>query len=326
MPIKRIREFFNKISREKEEDKVIFRYRKKKNMSLENVVFTIGNYTFLTLLCIIMLYPMVNTFAVAFNDPTDTTRGGIYLWPRVFSMRNFEVVFGMSTILGAFRMSVLKMLANVVTNLSVTTMLAYVLSRRDFVFNKPITLIFVLTMYFNAGLIPNFMLMRNLGLLNTFTVYWLPVMISAFNLIVLRTYIRSLPDSLMDSAKIDGASEFRIFLQIVVPLTIPAIATITLFVAVGSWNSWFETFLYNSSRQDLSTLQYELQKLLASAFRSGSSSSQSASAATTGQSQTVTPQSIRAAITIVTAVPILVVYPFLQRYFVTGLTLGGVKG
>jgi putative aldouronate transport system permease protein len=273
-----------------------------------------------------MAYPMLNTLAVAFNDPTDTIRGGIYVWPRVFSTRNFEVVFNMSSIYNAAIMSVLKMLANVVTNISVTTMLAYVLSRSEYVFNKPITLIFVLTMYFNAGLIPNFMLMRNLGLLNTFTVYWLPVMISAFNLIVLRTYIRGLPESLIDSARIDGAREFRIFTQIVVPLTIPAIATITLFVAVGSWNSWFETFLYNAGRQELSVLQYELQKLLTSAVRSGGSNPGANAAELQGQASTVTPQSLRAAITIITAVPILVVYPFLQRYFVTGLTLGGVKG
>jgi putative aldouronate transport system permease protein len=152
-------------------------------------------------------------------------------------------------------------------------------------------------------------------------------MISAFNLIVLRTYIRGLPESLIDSARIDGAREFRIFTQIVVPLTIPAIATITLFVAVGSWNSWFETFLYNAGRQELSVLQYELQKLLASAFRGAQANSgQSATAETTSGQSAVTPQSIRAAITLVTAVPVLVVYPFLQRYFVTGLTLGGVKG
>lgn len=300
--------------------------RRKKKWTTENIIFTTLNSTFLVLLSIIMLYPMLNTLAVSFNDSMDTVRGGIYLWPRAFSLRNYEVVLNTSTIFDAFFMSVFKMLANVVTNLFFTSMLAYVLSRKEYMFNKPITIIFVLTMYFDAGMIPNYMMMRDLNLLNTFTVYWLPTMISAFNLIVIRTYIRGLPESLIESAKIDGASEFRIFSRIVMPLCIPTLATITLFVAVGSWNSWFETFLYNPSKQSLSTLQYELQKLLASALATGSSNPSGANAAgMAGAGSAVTPQSLRAAATIVTAIPILLVYPFLQKYFVNGLTLGGVK-
>lgn len=295
-------------------------------MSAENIIFRTLNSSFLILLSVIMLYPMLNTLAVSFNDPMDTVRGGIHIWPRQFSLRNYAVVLSMHTIYNAFFMSVLKMIVNVITNLFFTTMLAYVLSRREYIFNKPITMIFVLTMYFNAGMIPNYMLMRNLNLLNTFTVYWLPSMISAFNLIVIRTYIKGLPESLVESAKIDGASEFRIFLQIITPLCTPTLATITLFVAVGSWNNWFDTFLYNPADQSLSTLQYELQKLLASALRSASSSPAGANAAaSSGLNTAVTPQSLRAAITVVTALPILAVYPFLQRYFVNGLMLGGVK-
>jgi putative aldouronate transport system permease protein len=302
---------------------------KKMNLSTENIIFTTCNITFLLLLCVVMLYPMLNTLAVSLNEANDTVKGGIYLWPRKFSLRNYEVVFNMHTISAAFLMSVWKMLANVVTNLIPSTMLAYALSKKDYVFNKPVTIIFVATMYFNAGLIPNYMFMRSLGLLNTFTVYWLPVMISTFNVIVIRTYIRGLPDSLMESAKIDGASEFRVLLQIVTPLITPVLATITLFVAVGSWNDWFSTFIYASSKQELSVLQYEMYKLINSAMQNASSSQSSVAAeaaqATAGISTTVTPTALRAAITIVTAVPILVVYPFLQRYFVVGLTIGGVK-
>ncbi|EMS71584.1 carbohydrate ABC transporter permease [Ruminiclostridium cellobioparum] len=299
----------------------------KKNLSAENVIFTTLNSTFLILLSVAMIYPMLNTLAISFNEGMDTVRGGIYLWPRIFSLQNYRVVFHMDTIYGAFMISVLKTIVIVITNLFFTSMLAYALSRREFIFRKSITVLFVMTMYFNAGLIPNYMLIRDLHMINTFTVYWLPNIISAFNLIVIRTYIRSIPESFIESAKIDGAREFRIFLQIILPLCVPTLATIALFVAVGSWNSWFDTFLYNSAKQSLSTLQYELQKLLASAMNAGNTSAGvGAAAAQSGAGNVTTPQSIRAAITIVVAVPILLVYPFLQRYFVNGLALGGVKG
>ncbi len=296
----------------------------KKKINTEKAIFTTLNTSFLLLLAVIMIYPMLNVIAVSFNDPMDTVRGGITLWPRQFSLRNYAVVLSMGTIYNAFFVSVIKTLITVVSNLFFTAMLAYVLSRKEYIFNKPVTVIFVLTMYFNAGMIPNYMLMKNLHLLNTFTVYWLPGMISAFNLIVIRTYIRALPDSLVESARIDGAGEFRIFAQIITPLCLPTLATITLFVAVGSWNDWFTTFLYNPSKQELSTLQYELQKLLASSLMSGSSNSSGANV-TGGANTNVTPQSLRSAITVVTAIPILIVYPFLQRFFINGLMLGGVK-
>ncbi len=297
-----------------------------KKLSAENIIFTTVNYTFLILLSIAMVYPMLNTLAISFNEGMDTVRGGIYLWPRIFSLQSYRVVFSMDTIYGAFIISVAKTIVMVVTNLFFTSMLAYTISRKEYIFRKSITIIFVLTMYFNAGLIPNYMLIKDLNMINTFSVYWVPNIISAFNLIVIRTYIKSIPESLIESAKMDGAREFRIFVQIVLPLCLPTLATIALFVAVGSWNSWFDTFLYNSGRQSLSTLQYELQKLLASSLNAGNSSQASGvNAAAQGGGNLTTPQSIRAAITIVTAVPILIVYPFLQRYFVNGLTLGGVK-
>jgi len=182
-------------------------------------------------------------------------------------------------------------------------------------------------MYISAGLIPHYFLIKNLGLINNFLVYIIPGLIGAFNFIVIRTYIGTIPESLIESAKIDGAGDFRIFLRILLPLITPVLATVALFVAVGAWNSWFDTMLYASSRQELSTLQYELMKLLSS------SQAQSKSAADIGAmgmakdfaSSMVTPVSIRAAITVVAAVPILIVYPFLQRHFVTGLAVGGVK-
>ncbi|MNF98117.1 L-arabinose transport system permease protein AraQ [compost metagenome] len=207
-------------------------------------------------------------------------------------------------------------------------MLAYVLSRPEYMFKKSVTIIVILTMYFSAGLIPSYFLIKGLHMLNTFWVYIIPGMISAFNLIVVRTYIHTLPESLVESAKIDGAGEFRTFMSIILPLCMPVLATVSLFVAVGQWNSWFDTFIF-APKQSLSTLQYELMKLLNNTASAGNSIGASSGVNQGGQDSgagMVTPLSIRAAITIVAALPIIMVYPFMQRYFVTGLQLGGVKG
>ncbi len=300
---------------------------KSKRWKLGDIIFTICNTGILLLLSAFMVYPLLNTLAISFNDGMDAVKGGIHIWPRMFTLKNYQVVFHMYTIYDAFVISVTKTIVIVVTNIFFTSMLAYAISRSEFALRKPITIIFVLTMYFNAGLIPNYLLIKDLHMLNTFQAYWVPNIISAFNLIVIRTYMKSIPDSLMESAKIDGAGHFRIWWSIVMPLCKPTLAVIALFVAVGSWNGWMDTLLYNSGDQKLSTLQYELQRLLASAMSAGTNQGGMAgAAAVAGQGgQVTTPLALRAAITIVAAVPILSVYPFLQRYFVSGLTIGGVK-
>jgi len=294
----------------------------------ESIIFHTINYTGLILLAFIMLYPMLNTLAISLNDGMDALRGGIYLWPRMFSTRNYEIVFGMATLIRAFWITAARTVVGAITNLLFTSMLAYALSRKEYIFGKVIAVIFVMTLYFDAGLIPGFMLIRSLGLLNTFTVYWLPGLVGAFNLIVIRTFMRDISEELIESAKLDGAGHFRIYWQIIMPLCKPVLATIALFVAVGNWNAWFDAFIFNPARQDLSTLQFELQKLLAQAMQlgnSGANQAAGAASAAIGNAPT-SPIALRAAITIVASVPILVVYPFLQRYFVTGLQLGGVKG
>ncbi len=298
----------------------------RKQHSLESIVFHTINSTLLILLMVICLYPFLNTIAISFNDGYDTVKGGIYLLPRKFSLQNYRVVFNTEAIYIAFVNSVTKTVLTVLINLITTSMVAYVLTRKNFILRKTMTIVFVVTMYFNAGLIPNYMLIRNLSLNNTYAVYIVPAMISAFNIIVVRTYMQSLPESLVESAKIDGAGDFRVFWQIIFPLCKPVLATIALFVAVGSWNDWFTTFLYNSSKQNLSTLQYELMKLLNAALNAGQTSQGGVSISSSASIASTTPMSIRAAVTIVTAMPILLVYPFLQKHFVAGLTIGGVKG
>ncbi len=293
--------------------------------------FNIFNGIFMTLLVIVTLYPFLNVLAVSFNDASDTMRGGIYIWPRIWTTFNYRSVFASGYIYHAFFISVSRTVISTIFNLFFTTMLAYALSRKEYVFRKPITIVFVMTMYFSAGLIPGYFLIRSLGLINNFLVYIIPSLIGAFNLIVIRTFIKSLPDSMIEAAKIDGAGDFKIFMQIIFPLCKPVLAVVGLFVAVGAWNTWFDTFLYASSKQSLSTLQYELMKILATSMNQGSSAnataqaSGSAAAHSATASDTVTPQSIRAAITVVAAVPILLVYPFLQKYFVVGLNVGSVK-
>ncbi|MEG6590015.1 carbohydrate ABC transporter permease [Paenibacillus barengoltzii] len=294
---------------------------------VEPVIFHTLNTIFMIFLVVVTLYPFLNTIVVSLNAGNDTIRGGLYLWPRQFTLQNYKAIFVSGTIYDAFLISVARTVLSTILNIFLTTMLAYTLSRREYVFRKPITLIFVLTMYFNAGLIPGYFLMKDLHLINTFWVYVVPTMISAFNLIVIRTYIGTIPESLVESARIDGAGDFKIFWTIIFPLCKPVLATIALFVAVGAWNSWFDAFLYTSSRQELSTMQYELMKLLSSSMNANSNPAVANGAGMTQDTAAsmVTPLSIRAAVTVVASVPILLVYPFMQKYFVVGLNVGSVK-
>ncbi len=294
---------------------------------VENIVFTTVNTVILVLLAAITLYPILNTLAVSFNDGTDTLRGGIYLWPRVFTLYNYEIIWETCNLDTAFLISVLRTVIGAGLDVIFTAMVAYALTRKEFVLRQGITLLYVLTMYVNAGLIPGYMVNRTFGLVNNFAVYIVPGLVSAFNLIVVRTYMNTIPASLHESAEVDGAGDFTVFYKIMLPLSMPVLATVALFSAVGQWNQWFDTFIYCGSNKSLTTLQYELMKALSTAMNTGSSTANNVSnmAGADAAVNQVTPVSIRASITIVAAVPILIVYPFLQKYFVQGMTLGSVK-
>ena len=274
----------------------------------------------MTLFCVVTLYPILNTLAVSFNEAVDTLTGGVHILPRKFTLENYKTVFRTRTLMRGAYISVLRTVIATFTHMVLTSLLAYVLSRKEYLFNKQISLFYVLTMYVSGGMIPGLLLLKSLGLTNTFWVYIIPGAVSAFNMIVIRTYMNGLPDSLVESAQVDGAGHFRIFLKIILPLCKPVLATVALFIAVGQWNAWFDVMIYNSGRDDLTTLQYELMKLLSSVANQSADPNTMKNA-----SNMVTPASIRAAATIVTAFPIVCLYPFLQRYFVTGLTIGGVK-
>lgn len=299
---------------------------KRKNKIKRDKVFPIVNTIVLILLCFITLYPVLNTVAYSFNEGMDALRGGIGIWPRVFSTEAYDSILRDPATYKAFWISLSKAVLTTLLNLFFTGMLAYALSRKEYVLRGFITIVLVLTMYVNAGLIPGYLLVgKFLGLRNTYWVYIIPSMFSCFNMIVIRTYIGGLPDALVESGKIDGAGDIRCYFQIILPLCLPVMATVALFVAVGAWNSWFDTYLYNGSKKDLYSLQYLLKMKLATT-QNQANAAQSSADALAAQKAKVAPITVRAAITVVSAVPILVVYPFLQKYFVTGMALGSVKG
>ncbi len=284
-------------------------------------VFTVFNTIIMVLFVVITLYPVLNTLAVAFNDGTDALRGGIHIWPRMWTMNNFTTVLQKENLLTGAKISVLRTVLGTLFSLFLNAVLAFIISRKEFVFQRSLSLFWVITMYVNGGLIPVFLLYKALGLTNSFWVYVIPGAISCYNMLVIRTYMNnSIPNSLVESAQIDGAGYTTIFVKIISPLCKPVYATVALFSAVGQWNSWFDAMLYNRMSEKYTTLQYELMKLLSSVTNQGTSAEAMKNAA-----GAVTPTSVRAAATILTMLPIVCLYPFLQKYFVQGLTLGSVK-
>ena len=292
--------------------------RKKKSRA--DITFIIVNTFILTAFCALTLYPILNTLAISLNDGMDAVRGGIYLIPRKFTLQNFYSVVTRDNMLTAVKISVLRTVIATFLQMFITALLAYVLSRKEYLFQKQVSIFYVLTMYVSGGLVPTLLLYKNLGLTNNFWVYIIPGAISAFNMIVIRTFMNGLPDSFVESAQVDGAGHLKIFLRIILPLCKPVMATVALFIAVFQWNSWFDAMLYNQNRPDLTTMQYELMKLLSSVSQQTGSASMMKNA-----ENQITPITIRAATAIFTAAPIVCLYPSLQKYFINGMMVGGVK-
>lgn len=292
----------------------------KKKKTISDRAFTICNTIFMILFVIITLYPVLNTLAISFNDGTDALRGGIYLWPRRWTVKNYTTVLKKNNLITGAYISVARTVIGTILALVSNAILAFIVSRKKFLFKRQLSFFWVVTMYVNGGLIPTFLLYKSLGMTNSFSVYVIPGMLSAFNMLVIRTYMNGIPDSLEESAQLDGAGYATIFVKIISPLCKPVYATVALFSAVGQWNSWFDAMLYNRLDSNLTTLQYELMKLLSSVTNQGVSME-----SMKNSGGNVTPTTVRAAATILTMLPIICLYPFLQKYFVTGMTLGGVK-
>ena len=304
-------------------------YSARRNTMISNIIFDVIIYIVLAFVVVVTVYHFWNTIAISLNDGLDSLTGGIKLLPRKFTWKNYANLFTTDRIFHAGIISVTRTILQTIFSVFCTTMLAYALSRKEFVMRKPLTTILVISMYVNAGLIPGYMLIKNLHLLGKYAVYIVPALVDVFNFILVRTYINGLPDSFVESARIDGANEFKIFIQIIWPLIVPSIAMVSLFTAVGAWNSWFDTYLYCSNKPKLHSLQYVLMSILqASQNQSANANDANAMAVAAGAgaaTTSVTPISTRSAITVVATVPIRVVYPFVQKYVVVGMTIGGVK-
>ena len=285
-------------------------------------VFLVCNAIFMIIFTIIMLFPFLNVLALSFNDGADAVKGGIFLWPRVFTLSNYQFVFSNSDLIRGFFNSVLRVLVGTVTAVLCNALLGYIVSCRRFYGRKFMRMLFLITMYFGGGLIPTYLLMVRLGFMNTFWVYIIPSLFSAYYMLLTSSYIQGLPEALFESARIDGAGEITIFGKIVLPLSTPMLACIALYAGVGHWNSWFDVSLYskNGTWDNLQIILYRLinqanalEKLM---------ESQTSDVAL----RNIRPETMRAATTVVVVLPIVMVYPFLQKYFVSGITLGAVKG
>jgi len=272
-------------------------------------------------ICFVSLYPVWYTVIISFNDSSDALRGGIYWWPRKFSLESYKTVFQDTTIIRAFMVTVLRTVIGTVTSVFFTAMVGYALSKKYIMGNKFYTILGTITMFFGGGLIPYFITLKNLGLYNNFLVYIIPSLFNFYNMIIFRSFFNELPAGLEESARLDGANDSMIFIRIVIPLSAPVIATIALFNGVGHWNDYFTGVLYINDAE-LQPIQTYLFRIIASA-----SASKTVVAMPAGvTAQQVSSQSVRLATMVVTTFPIMCVYPFLQKYFVKGMLIGSIKG
>ncbi|MBP3961523.1 carbohydrate ABC transporter permease [Paenibacillus lignilyticus] len=290
-------------------------------------LFKYGNISLLFILVVAMIFPYVNVLAIAFNDPMDSQFGGITFWPRVFTIDNFKVLLQNKDVITATGISVLRVIIGTLIALVVQYMCAYAFTIKDFKGKAVVLMFLMIPMYFNGGLIPQYLLFSKMHMLNSFLVYVLPVSFSLYNMVIIRSYLYSIPGSLAESARIDGANEFIIMFRVYVPLSMPIIAVLALWSAVGHWNDWTTT-LYFITDKHLYTLQYILMQILREGERVTKLMEEAIRMGTMGATSSprqMTPAAIRAANIIITTIPIVIIYPFLQKYFVQGITLGAVK-
>lgn len=289
----------------------------------ERLFYAINGFILL-MIGFLTVFPFWNILVVSFNEGRDAMRGSIYFWPRKFSIEAYRAIFNESSLLHSTYISIARTIIGTIVGLLCTAVLAYLLSNRELIFRRGILFFFILTMYFSGGLIPEFMLIRDLNLYNHFLVYIIPGAVGVWNVMVMRQFFEDLPPSLAESARIDGASELRTLRSIILPMSTPVLATIALMIGVAQWTTWFDTYMYTSGSQDLSTLQGLLVKIL---METQIQSTDPAQAARLEQAGSIlTPEVIKMATITITTVPIVMVYPFLQKYFVGGLTVGAVKG
>ncbi len=277
-------------------------------------------YVILSIVALICVIPFIHIIAASLSAAEQLPNAGFILWPKGFSLDTYRYIFSTSTVLNALKNTIFITLAGTLLNMLMTILMAYPLAHHFLPGKKTINFLVVFTMMFTSGMIPNYILVRSLGLINTYGSVLLPGAINAFNLIVLRNFMSQIPASLEESARIDGASEWRILFAIIVPLSTASLATLTLFYAVSHWNQFRLPLLYLND-QKMWPIQILLRQMIVLSAGTGLGDS------TGFESSFVVPeQSVRMGTIVVSTVPILIIYPFLQRYFTKGVMVGSVKG
>ena len=307
----------------------MFKLDKTRNETYGYAVFKVFNFLIMLFIIAVTLCPYLNVLAKSLNDGQDTMRGGIYLWPRKFTFENFRVLLGDSSLYLATLITILRVVAATFLGLLVQFMTAYALSK-DLKGFKVINLYFMIPMFISGGIVPHYMLFSAIGLLNNFWVYVIPWLVSFYNIIIIRSYIKtSIPNSVIEAAEIDGMNEWGMLLRMIFPLSKPILATIALWLIVNNWNDWSAT-LYYIDDSSLHTLQYKLMQTIKETERMAALIQE---AIQSGQdvegmvnSMKVTTDSMVSAQIIVVTLPVICIYPFLQKYFTQGITLGAVKG
>ncbi|OUS77276.1 sugar ABC transporter permease [Paenibacillus sp. MY03] len=282
--------------------------------------FDAGNVTFLFILSCVTLYPFLYVLIASFSDPAWIVKTrGLILWPQGFTLDTYKLVFQNPSILTGYINSIILVVAGTSLNILMTSLGAYALSRQNVMWKNPIMFGIVFTMFFNGGLIPTFLLVNDIGLLNSRLALILPVAMSAYNLIIMRTAFMGVPVSLEESAKLDGANDFTVLFRIVLPLSLPVVAVMILFYGVAHWNAWFNALIYIRAR-DLYPLQLILREILIT------NSTDSMMTGVGGGDKMPVGETIKYATIIVATIPVLCLYPMLQKYFVKGVMIGAIKG
>ena len=296
--------------------------RKFKNYSLNDKVFYIVTTILLTLIFIMVLYPCIFVISASFSSGSAVQAGKVVLWPVDFNLEGYKTVFNTKTVWIGFRNSLFYTIAGTCISLVMTLTAAYCLSRNDVPGRNFIMLMFTFTMFFSGGIIPNYILMRSLGFINTIWAIILPGAIGTYNLIVARTFIQnSIPVELLEASMMDGCSDFKYFIKIVIPLSKAVIAVLILFYGVALWNQYFNAMIYLSDRNMLPLTIYLKEILLSSQIDPSTLTDPESAEALISLANV-----IKYALIVVSMIPVLMIYPFIQKYFVKGVMIGSVKG
>lgn len=294
----------------------------KRNESPSRRVFKLLNALFFILFTLLCVYPL---WYVLIQSLSSGNTGKAILLPEGFTLKNYAQVFQMPNVAHAMVVSVLRTVVGTIATVSACMLLGYLFTKEEMPFRKLLYRMLVITMYVSGGLIPTYLVYKSYGLLNNFWVYILPGAVSAYYVILIKTFVEQLPKAVEESAMIDGANTLTIFARIILPVSLPIVATIAVYAAVRQWNSWFDNHVYALTNKNILTLQYMLYKYLNEAERIAKELQELSSDRTTAETM-LTPRGVRMTVTMVTVIPVLFIYPFLQRYFVKGIMIGAVKG